>query len=156
MNCTFNINNHSLIDLTDWHHTHSWRAYRPLHLVQILISHRWQCCAKNRLQHRENSRLSRSRFCHLPRSSVYQFTSQLIQSCLQKVVYYLFKCKREKSDDKVHQSQLSKRWSLSVQAVLLYTMLGCCVVTHVFCFNCVKSLKTNGPAITIAINTYHE
>ena len=37
----------------------------------------------------------------------------------------LFKCKSKKSDDKVHQSQLSKWRPLSVQSALLYTMLGC-------------------------------
>ena len=79
------------------------------HFVQVLVNHRWPCHAKNRSQHWENSRLDRSRFRHMPRSPVDYFML-LWFSFVQKGLFkILFNCKSEKSDDKVHQSWLSKQ-----------------------------------------------
>ena len=90
------------------------------HFVQVLVNHRWLCHAKNRSQHWENSRLDCSRFRHMPRSPVNYFMLVWFSFVQKRLFKILFKCENKKSDDKVHQSRLSKRRPSSVQSALLY------------------------------------
>ena len=135
LNCEFN--NHSLIDFTDLHHVHTAGMHTThnnlfckfLSITADLVR------AKNRSQHRENSRLDRSRFRHMPRSPVVHFMLLLIQVCAQRLFKILFKCKSEKSNDNEHQLPLSKWRTLSVQSASLYSVLDCCdVTTGPMCF----------------------
>ena len=122
LNCKFN--DHSLIDFTDWRHA-QLSCIPPTtarkHFVQVLVNHRWLCLAKNRSQHWENSRLDRSRFRHMPRSPVDYFMLLWFRFVQKGLFKILFKSKSEKSDDKVHQSRLSKRRPLSVQSASPYS-----------------------------------
>ena len=90
------------------------------HFVQVLVNHRWPCRAKNRSQHWEDSRLDRSRFRYMLRSPVDYFMLLWFRFVQKGLFIYFFKCKSEKSDDKVHQSRLSKRRPSSAQSALLY------------------------------------
>ena len=64
----------------------------------------------------------------------------------------------QKSDVKVHQSWLRKPRSFTVQSAMLFTTLGWAILWSMYFTRTVysHSLKTNGPAITIAIDLYHE
>ena len=124
------------------------------HFVQVLVNHRWPCHAKNRSQHWENWRLYGSRFRHMPCSPVNYFMLLWFRFVQKGLFKSLFKCKSVKSNDKVHQSGLSKQWPLSMQSVSLYS-----AVLWPMCFaqtTYSHSLKTNGPAVTKVIDTYHE
>ena len=105
--------------------THTQLSYIPptttcRHFVQV-VDQRWLCCTKNRSQHWENLRQDRLRFHHMPCSPVNYFMLLWFRFVQKGLFKILFKGKSEKSDDKVHQSGLSKRRPLSVRLASLYS-----------------------------------
>ena len=141
---------------------HSWRAYRPLQLVDTwykFLSITADCVhAKNRLQHWENSRLDCLRFRHMPCSPVDYFMLLLIQifsknGCLKaflnaQVKSLMLKCTSHGFQSDRHSQCSWPKCTQGWDAVLWSMCFAWTAYSH--------SLKTNGSTVTIAINTYHE